>query len=53
MNNKKILRSNLTQSYYNKKDSKEQNNIPTDKESMLGRYTPKKNKKIMKENMKE
>lgn len=45
MNNKKILRSNLTQSYYNKKDNKEQNNIPTDKESMQGRHTSKKTKR--------
>lgn len=52
MNNKKILRSNLKQSYYNKKDNKEQN-IPTDKESMQEDTHLKKKKKVMKENMKE
>lgn len=33
-----ILRSNLTQSYYNIKGNKEQNNIPTDKENMPERH---------------
>lgn len=38
------------------KESKEQNNMPADKEIMLERYAPKKENKrskIMKENMKE